>query len=170
MGQMLFHPLSVRPHWPWRQGICGHLPQSSGCGHRPQMCCGHFPQRWCFGHHLQRCQGGHLPPRVSLKCEVHGGLPHQVCGTVPQRSPGNEFFSLVLGFGRWGLRSHSWVHWLYSEAVFSRHWAESYAPAGQLVQQLQHWPVSFLGQMCFCVVPQLFSSFLGAQPFFCLEL
>ena len=100
---------------------------------------------------------GHLAPRVSLKCEVHGGLPHQkVCGTVPQRSPGNEFFSLVLGFGLWGLRSSLWVHWLYSEAVFSCHWAESYAPAGQLVQQLQHWPMSFLGQMCLCVVPQLF--------------
>ena len=85
-----------------------------------------------------------------------GGLPHQkVCGTVPQMSPGNELFSLVLGFGWWGLRSSLWVHWLYSEAVFSRHWAERYAPAGQLAQQLQHWPMSFLGQMCFCVVPQL---------------
>ena len=89
MGQMLFHSLSVRPHWPWRQDICGHLPQSLGCEYRPQMCCGHFPQRWCFGHHQQRCQGGHLPPRVSLKCEVQGGLSHQkMYGTVPQRSSG----------------------------------------------------------------------------------
>ena len=86
---MLFHSLSVRPHWPWRQDICGHLPQSLGCEYRPQMYYGHFPQRWCFKHHQQRCQGGHLPPRVSLKCEVQGGLSHQkVYGTVPQRSSG----------------------------------------------------------------------------------
>ena len=55
-----------------------------------------------------KCQGGYLPPWVSLKCEVPGGLPHQrVCGTVPRSYPGNELFYLVPGLGDEGCVHHS---------------------------------------------------------------
>ena len=47
MDQMCFHSLSVKPYWPLRQSLCGHLPQRLDCGHLPQgLSCGHFPQGW----------------------------------------------------------------------------------------------------------------------------
>ena len=40
--------LSVRLYWPWKQGVCGYLPQD--------LRCVHFPQKWCYGHRLW-CRG-----------------------------------------------------------------------------------------------------------------
>ena len=76
--------LFVRLYWPWKQGVCGYLPQDLRCMHFPQrwcyghrlwcrgavqscdsqcLGCGYFPQEmgWLFGHHLWRCLGGHHP-------------------------------------------------------------------------------------------------------------